>query len=135
MKRIFRTLIISSFSLYLVNRLFPDGLVWDQKIPTLIIAGAGLTIANLLVRPLFSIIMLPINLLTFGLFRWVTNVVLLFLVVYFVDGIKVQRFISPSFTYSGIVIPEMHFSSITAWIVISFVLSIISGLMIWLVRK
>ena len=135
MKRIFRTLIISSFSLYLVNRLLPEGLVWDHQILTLITAGAGLTVANLVVRPLFSIIMLPINLLTFGLFRWVTNVVLLFLVVYFVDGIKVQRFISPSFTYSGIVIPEMHFSSITAWIVISFVLSIISGLMIWLVRK
>jgi len=135
MKRIFRTLIISSFSLYLVNRLFPDGLVWDQKIPTLIIAGAGLTIANLLVRPLFSIIMLPINLLTFGLFRWVTNVVLLFLVVYLVDGIKVQAFNFPGLTYSGIVIPIMYFNSIMAWIVISFVLSFISGLMIWMIKK
>jgi len=43
-------------------------------------------------------------------------VVLLFAVVYLVDGIKVQAFRFSGLTFSGVVIPAIQFNQITAWI-------------------
>ncbi len=135
MKRLLRMFVISTVSLYAVSQFFPQGLVWDHSLLTLAQAGIGLTIANVIVKPLFSLMLLPLNLLTFGMFRWVTNVALLYLVVHFVSGIQVQAFTIQEFTYSGLVIPQINLNHLTAWIAVSFFLSVISGLLIWLVRK
>jgi len=135
MKNWLRLFLISTFALWLVNRWFPEGLNIAGGTPALLKAGLGLMLANYLVRPLFNIIMLPINLLTFGLFRWIVNVAILWLVVKFIGGISIHPFNFNGITFGGIVIPALSFNAWTAWIAIPFLLSLISGLFIWLVKK
>lgn len=135
MKKLLKLFLISTAGLWLVNWLFPEGLVLTGDFISLLKAGAGLTLANWLVRPLFKMIMLPFNLLTFGLFRWVTNVVMLWLVVRFVGGVAVQPFQFGGLNYAGIVLPSLTFTQLTAWIAIPFLLALISSLLIWVTGK
>lgn len=135
MKRILRFLLIFSATLWLVNYWFPQGLVIKNAPWTFFEAGFALTIANYILKPIFKLLMLPINLLTFGLFRWVINVAILWIVVNFVGNIQIQPFNFPGADLSIIIIPQLNFNTITAWIAISFLVSFTSGFLIWLAKK
>ena len=135
MKRLLRLFLISIFSLWLVNQWFPQGLVLNDLNLTLIKAGIALTIANYLIRPIFSLIMFPINLLTFGIFRWVTHTFMLWLVIRAVGNISIQPFIFPGADLKFVIIPSLNFNVYTAWIAIPLTISLISGTLIWLVKK
>ena len=132
MKWLLRYFLISTVSLWLVNKAFPQGLVMSGDIYNFLKVGAGLTIANILVRPLMNMVMLPINLLTFGLLRWVTNVAILWLVIRFVGGVSIQSFAFQGLNFNGFIIPAWPFYGWMAWLAIAFALSIVSGLMVWL---
>jgi putative membrane protein len=135
MKALIRLYLISTFSLWLINRWIPQGLIITGGNHTFIQGGAALMLANSLVKPIFSLILLPINLLTFGLFRWVTNVLILYLVVKFVGGINIQPFQFPGADIYGFIVPAINFNLWTAWIAIPFIISLVSGTLIWLVKK
>ena len=135
MKRLIRMFVISGFSLWVVNYWFPEGLVLSGGTWALVKAALGLGLINWLIKPLVNMVMLPVNLLTFGLFRWVTNVLVLWLVVRFIGGIAVRGFSFHGLTYQGIVFPAITFSELYAWIFLSFLISLISSLVIWLMSK
>lgn len=135
MRKIIRLYLVSTFSLWITNQWFPQGLVITNNILTLLQAGLALMLANSIIKPLFSLIMLPINLITFGMFRWITNVVMLYLVVSFIQGINIHSFRFNGLNYAGIIIPPINFTTWMAWIFIPFVISIISGFLIWLFKK
>lgn len=58
-----------------------------------LIAAVVLGLVNLVVRPVLFILTLPVTILTFGLFAFVLNAIMLMLAAYFVDGFSVQGFI------------------------------------------
>lgn len=135
MKKLLRMFFISAFSLWVVNYWFPEGLVLEEGMWSLAKAALGLGAANWLIRPLVNMIMLPLNLLFFGLFRWITNVLVLWLVVRFVGGIAIRPFAFAGATVQGIVLPGMDFNQMYAWLVLSFLVSLISSFVIWLMSK
>jgi len=48
---------------------------------------------GLTIRPILSLLMLPINLLTFGLFSFVLNALLFWFVASFIEGFSVAGFV------------------------------------------
>jgi putative membrane protein len=74
-----------------------------------LIASVAFGIVNLVIRPLVGLITLPINILTLGLFGFVINAVLFWLVAVFVPGFEITSFIA-AFVGSFIV-------SMTNWLV------------------
>ncbi|MCG2691802.1 phage holin family protein, partial [Microgenomates group bacterium] len=69
MKDFLRQSLINSFSLYIVASIFP-GLTVPQQLLNLIWAGIIFTLINRLVKPVIKLFLLPINLITLGLFGW-----------------------------------------------------------------
>ena len=57
-----------------------------------IIAALVLAVVNVLIRPILQFISLPITILTFGLFYFVINALMIMLMDYFVDGFGVTNF-------------------------------------------
>ena len=55
------------------------------------VAG-GLSLVNLLIKPILAIISIPFIVITFGLFVWVIDALLIMLVDKFVDGFKIKNF-------------------------------------------
>lgn len=57
-----------------------------------VFVAALLALINIFVKPVLIILSLPITILTFGLFVWVINAVLIMLVDAIVSGFKVRSF-------------------------------------------
>ncbi len=133
MKKIIRAYVYATFSLFAVSKI-AGGIVFEKGIETLLIAGVGLMVAFLVARPIINVLLLPINLITFGLFRWVSSAVVLYLVTLVVQGFKIERFHYSGFTSSWFDIPELNFKGILAFIAFSFLLSLITSFIYWIRR-
>ena len=63
-----------------------------NSIVTAIIVGAVLVFINLIVKPIVTILTLPINIITLGLFSVVLNGVFFWIVARLIDGFTVDSF-------------------------------------------
>lgn len=131
MKRIFRTFIYSLFTLWLTPILIPAFKV-NGDWQTLIIAGLVLSFITLFIKPILKILFLPINILSLGLLSWIINVIVLYLVTLVMPQITVSSWNFTGFSYNGFIVPGYNFNSYLSFILISFAVSLILGLLDWL---
>lgn len=82
-----KTLIATSIAIIVLAWLLPTVSYLDWV--TLLLAALVLTILNSIVKPILSLLLLPINIVTLGLFSVVLNVALLWLATYLVPGFQI----------------------------------------------
>ncbi|EKE05945.1 MAG: hypothetical protein ACD_19C00140G0012 [uncultured bacterium] len=133
MKRILRHFVIDSVSIFLVSSI-ASGMVFQKGIETVLLTGLGLTVASLIAKPVINILLLPVNLITFGLFRWVSAVAVLYIVTLTVPGFKILNFNFGGYTSLWIDIPQVYFVGFLAILAFSFLHSIISSFIYWLIK-
>ena len=105
--------IINAAALLLVAYLYPG--VSVESFLTALIAALVLGLVNAVVRPVLVILTLPVTLLTLGLFLFVINALLFWLVAELVPGFRVSGFgaaLLGSILYSVITL-------ITSWLLFS----------------
>lgn len=93
MKSLIRSFVYYFLGLQLAINYLP-GIKVQGGWQTLLSAAATLTIFNLLVKPILKLLFLPINLLTLGMFRWLINVIILYLLMMVVPEIKIIGFVN-----------------------------------------
>lgn len=133
MKRILRHFVINSVTIYLVSNI-ASGLVFDKGIETILMTGLGLTIMSLIAKPIINMLMLPINLITFGIFRWVSAVAVLYLVSLVVPGFKILGFAFGGYSSVWVDVPSLALTGILALLAFSFLHSLISSFIYWLIK-
>ena len=105
--------LVKSLSVFIAQYILPGVTVDDFW--TAVVVAIVLGLVNIIVKPIISIIALPITILTLGLFSFVINALMIMLVSYFVDGFQVDGFVTA--------------------LIFSFVLSIISAILNILVKS
>lgn len=90
--------------------------------------------SSIVVKPLINLLILPINLVTFGVFKWVSSVVAVYVVTLVVPGFEVTKLAFNGYSGTWIDIPSFNFTGILAIVVFSFFLSILASVMNWLVK-
>ena len=85
-------IVFNAFALWATT--FVPGIVFRGNVLTLLLGGAILGLFNLIVRPLAMIISLPLLILTLGLFYFVLNGILLWLVSLLIPGYVVQGLVA-----------------------------------------
>lgn len=133
MKRILRHFVIDSVSIFLVSSIV-QGMFFQKGIETLLLTGLGLTIASLIAKPVINILLLPVNLITFGLFRWVSAVAVLYIVTLTVPGFKIIHFNFLGYTSVWFDLPQVFFAGFLAVLAFSFLHSLISSFIYWLIK-
>ncbi len=133
MKRILRHFVIDSVSIFLVSSI-ASGMVFSKGIETLLLTGLGLTIASLIAKPVINILLLPVNLITFGLFRWVSAVAVLYIVTLVVPGFLITGFTFSGFSNIWLDIPSIAFAGFLAVAAFSLLHSLISSFIYWLIK-
>ena len=133
MKRIIRHLIIDTYCLYLVTKI-AGGIQLGNGFYTLFAAGFAITLVSLIAKPVINILLLPINLITFGLFRWVASSIVLYLTSLIVPSFKIIYFHFPGMASRWIDIPKLNFEGLAAYIGFSFLLSLTSSFIYWLIK-
>lgn len=133
MKTILKHYIIETLSLYLSIQI-ASGAVFEKGTESLLLAGVGLTIASMLIKPLINVLLLPINLITFNFFKWLSNTIVLYLVTLVIPGFKIMEFAFHGISTKWIDVPSFGFQGILAFVAFSFLLSTIASFIGWLVK-
>jgi len=133
MKSILKHFVIDTVCLYIISQ-FISGMVFSEGPVTLALTGAVLSLTTLIIKPIINILLLPINLITFGLFKWVAYAVTLYLVLLLVPGFEIT-----GFHFSGIVtywfsLPAIDFSGAIAIVAFSFVISLLTSIIFWIMK-
>jgi uncharacterized membrane protein YvlD (DUF360 family) len=103
-----------------------------KGLETFLITAGALTIAMMFGKPIINLLLLPLNLITFGVFRWVSSAVALYLTTLMVKDFKVEYFYFQGMSTKWIDIPTLNFTGILAFVAFSFFLSFISSFLHWL---
>ncbi len=126
-----RYFLINLVSLWLATRLIP-GLTYTGGAKSLILGGLAFMAINFLLVPLLKILFLPLNLLTLGLFAWITNVLALFALTTIVSDFRLTPYTFAGLNYNGFILPAYDLSPFLVAVVASFIIGIITHFLQWL---
>lgn len=130
MKTLLRYFLINLASLWITTKLIP-GLTYAGGVKSLFIAAVAFMVINFILVPLLKILLLPLNLLTLGLFAWVTNIVALFALTTISD-FELLPYFYPGDTIGGFIIPPLDLSIFWVAVLASFLIGFITHLLQWL---
>lgn len=82
--------LINALAIFLVGNFLPGIHILDYM--TALWAALVLGILNTIIRPIFSLLTLPLTLLTLGLFTFVLNGLMFFIATKLVEGFRVDNF-------------------------------------------
>ena len=125
MKRLFRLAVVNGLTLALLAYLFPQ--VRFASTWVLCVSALVLALLTLLARPILKVLFLPVNLVTFGLFSWFINVIVLWLATILVPGFHIGQVMTPTIIIGPFIIPSTTLSALWSFIFISFLLSVGTG--------
>ena len=124
MKGLIRSVLFTGVGIFFTGMLV-SSLSYSDSIKVLIISAAFLTLANFIVKPIIKIVTLPINLITLGIFSWLIDVFILYLVTIFINGFSISAFNFGGANLSGFIVPAIYLSKFWATVLISFFISLI----------
>lgn len=134
MKKLLRIFLINLFALWSSSYLIA-GFEIKNGVESFLKAAFFFSLINIFLKPLLKLLLLPINLLTLGLFSWILNVMLIYILTLIVPQVQVHPFDFPGFAYQGFVIPPIHFDLFWTFVVSSFIISLVSSFLHWLTLK
>lgn len=134
LRLVLKILAINFAAMYISSRLLGGVITFYGGIGTLFFVTVFISVANLLVKPLVNLLLLPIHLLTLGLSRWVANLVTLYLATIFFPGMKIHSFISARIDLVYLIIPSIHFSVFGAFILSTLTLTCVFHLLYWILE-
>lgn len=121
-------------ALFLVNQAL-EGVRVNGGLTTYIIGGIILSILFLIVKPILSIVTLPLNIITLGVFSFLINAIILYFLTILVPNISITAFNFHGFSFWGFIAPQLQINNFFAFIIASILLSLIVGFLKWLIKK
>lgn len=133
MKSILRHFLINLGALWTTTQILP-AISLTGGVLGLLIGALAFMIANILLVPILKILLLPLNLLTLGLFAWLSNVLALYFLVNVVPYFKVGVYNFSGIYWEGFSIPSVDLTVFQVVIVASFILGFIINFANWLTK-
>lgn len=131
MKTLLRYFLINLVSLYLTTRFIP-GLIYNGGVKSLFLGAIAFMLINFLLVPLLKILFLPLNILTLGLFAWITNVIALYALTTLVSDFQLIPYTFTGLDFNGFILPAYELSTFLVAIIASLTLGIITHFLQWL---
>ena len=131
MKTLLRYYLINLASLWVTTQIIP-GLTYSGGVMTLLTGGLVFTIINIILVPLLKILLLPLNILTLGIFASLTNVLALFVLTKMVSAFTLTPFYFAGFSANGISITSIHLNTLWVAVLASLTIGIITHFLQWL---
>lgn len=134
MRFVIRNVVIYSFSLFILQVLFP-GVVIRGEFFTYAVGGLVLTVLFYTVRPVLQLLTFPLNMVTLGLFTILINAFILYITSVLLPNISINSFVFQGAYFLGFVIPKISFNAFFAYVICACVISCITTVVSWLFRK
>lgn len=134
MRKILKNIFLYGFALYITSILF-SGLHLHSGLYTLAVGGLLLAIGFKILKPVLSIISLPFNIITLGLFTVVIIAFILFIITLIFPSIEVRPFIFPGYRLFGLEIHKFYVSGLLSYCLISATIYLITKFINWLFER
>lgn len=131
MKTVLRYFLINFVSLWMTTRII-TGLTYTGGVKSLILGGLAFMAINLILVPLLKILLLPLNLLTLGLFAWISNVLALYALTTVISDFQLVPYTFAGFNFNGFIIPSYELSPFLVAVAASFLIGLITHFLQWL---
>lgn len=133
MKSLARLILINCLSLFLLELLVSGFSISGGFIP-LLLSGLVLTILFKTVKPVLQVLSLPLNAITFGLFSFAINALLLWIASLFVKDIHITFFASHRIVFAGFIIPGVIIHNLPfVYLMLAVILCVIIACITWIV--
>lgn len=132
-KSLLKAFLINMVSLWTTTQILPSLAITDG-FKGLAIASAAFMVANFILIPLLRVLLLPLNLLTVGLFSWLANVLALYFLVTIIPSFKISSYYFPGGSYYGFSFPSLDLSPFLVVIAASFLIGFIHHFLNWLLK-
>ena len=134
MKSFFRNILFNAFSLFFISQ-FLAGVTITGGLLSYLFGGLALSLLFIFLKPILNLLALPLNIITLGMFSFLTNVIIFYLLTVFVPQISITSFDFPGLSYAGFIIPKIHFNVLFAFIITAFFQSLVVSFLSWLIKK
>ncbi|MFH0936814.1 MAG: phage holin family protein [Candidatus Daviesbacteria bacterium] len=133
MKSILRNYLVNLGALWITTQIFP-ALSITEGLKGLLIGALAFMAANILLVPLIKILLLPLNLLTVGIFSWLINVLAFYLLIKIIPNFQISTYYFSGLYYEGFSIPGMELSSLQVVVVAALLIGAIIHFINWLIK-
>lgn len=133
MKSLLRHFLINLGALWTTTQIFP-AITITGGVQGLLVGALAFMVANILLVPILRILLLPLNLLTLGLFAWVANVLALYVLITIIPNFQLSPYHFQGTYYGGFAIPQMDLTIFQVVIVASFLIGFMIHFLRWLVK-
>jgi len=134
MKSILRKIVFYTVALFVTAQVL-SGIQISGGPGGFILAGIALSVLFLIVKPILSIITLPLNIITLGLFSFITNAIIIYLLTIIVPNVSISAFRFSGLSFFGFVVPGFFVNDFFAFVLISVLISFIVGFLKWLTKE
>ncbi|MBM4402481.1 MAG: phage holin family protein [Candidatus Cloacimonetes bacterium] len=133
MRKLILRLLITSVAVAIAAKVVP-GISYSGGINNLVFIAFVFGLVNVLVKPIITILALPIEIATLGLFTIFINAGMLYLVSHLVPHFDIQPFWFPGITYGPILIAPFPVPAVGTAIIGSLLIGFISTTLYWLTK-
>lgn len=134
LRLLLRTIAINLASIYLAAQILSGVITYVGGYKTLLLAAIVIAVVNLFVRPIVNLLLLPIHLITLGIFRWIANLATLYIVTWLVPNLQIHSFTFGGVNLHYVIVPQIYFSPFGAFLISTFILTLTFHFMYWILQ-
>ena len=131
MKKHARSLVIALLAFLIVAYFYP-GFSYNGNLLVLGLAALVFAVLTIFIKPVIKLLSLPFNLLTFGFFSFLINIIILYGVSYSVTDFKISGFHFPGYSLSGFTIPATDLNQLFSALVASLIIGALATALHWI---
>ena len=128
MRHYLKAIIIAVLAYYIASTLIPTVNLGSDPQNILIVLG-GILISQLIIHPIFSLVLLPINIITLGGVSFFLNIGLIYGFIKFLPGFSIGAYAFPGAYIQGFIIPPAYLNQIMAIITFAFIITIVQKIL------
>ncbi len=128
MRHYLKALIISSIAFFTAYQLVPTIIV-GPGFNNIALVIAALLIVSLFIRPIFSLILLPINFLTLGSVSLILNAILMYGLTIYLSNFTIKAFDFRGTDINGFILPPYHFNQLATIILVATIITFIQKIL------
>lgn len=133
MKSIIRNYLINLGALWIITQIIP-AVSLTGGLKGLLLGALALMAVNILLVPIIKLLLLPLNLLTLGLFSWISNVLALYFLVNVVPYFQINSYHFSGLYWEGFSIPSVDLTVFAVVITASLLLGFLVNFANWLMK-
>lgn len=128
MRHYLKSLIITSASFYIATLIIPTVKLGNDP-KNLLFLICGLWIISHIIKPVFSLVLLPLSLLTLGFLSLIINVGFVFALLKFLPGFSIEAYAFPGAYVQGVIIPPINLTAIMSTLAVAVIITVLQRLL------